>query len=227
MGISHRLLKLSDAFLVLRPTTNRLFYWYESMKSLFLAALLFVFYFDGISIVHGDEIQYATMTVDCRFDGDDYEIDIPLDVTGGVFTWGAITHYNGDDGKDIPCGEAIMPGWQIPMAIPTKYEYSEVDINENWFVVHAVGIDANGVVYHTFTKADNKAYWDNYYTGYTSVGGLDYDQNCHGYAFGAGDWPETAHAFIGQGWAPGEQAFPSFEEPVIKTSSEQFKGKRS
>ncbi len=162
------------------------------------------------------------MKVNCLYDGDVIEIDIPLDASGLFFTYGDMTHYSGDDGKAIPCGEATMPGWHPPMAIPTKYEYTDVNVNMNWSVEKVVGVDANGLVTHIFTKADNKAYWDDYYEGYTSVGGLDYEKNCHGYAFDAGDWPSTAHAFIGSGWAPGE-LFPSFEVPVVKSSSEQFK----
>ncbi|MBA3312062.1 MAG: hypothetical protein M3552_15990 [Planctomycetota bacterium] len=39
------------------------------------------------------------------------------------------------------------------------------------------------------TSADVELYWDTRYTDYTKVGNLDFSKNCHGYAFGVGNWP--------------------------------------
>lgn len=44
-----------------------------------------------------------------------------------------------------------------------------------------------------------KTYWDWVYTGYTGGGYLSFYQNCHGYAFGVGDWPTGSGRLIQAG----------------------------
>jgi len=61
-----------------------------------------------------------------------------------------------------------------------KYGYSKFTTVPAW--PQTVG----GVSY---TAADNQRYWDWVYDGYDGGGACDYSQNCHGYAFGVGDWP--------------------------------------
>ena len=41
------------------------------------------------------------------------------------------------------------------------------------------------------------AYWNWVYTGYTTGGpALDFSENCHGYAFGVGDWPINSSGLL-------------------------------
>ena len=40
--------------------------------------------------------------------------------------------------------------------------------------------------------ADVDRYWDAVYSGYTKASGATTTKNCHGHAFGAGDWPEAS-----------------------------------
>lgn len=65
-----------------------------------------------------------------------------------------------------------------------KYDYSEVQIDMNWFV--------NDPVLGLIDHSHNLAYWNHYYQDYDGPlqGSCDYSQNCHGFAFGVGDWPD-------------------------------------
>ncbi len=74
-----------------------------------------------------------------------------------------------------------------------KYSYAKVNLNANW----VQSLDVGGGVIVNFTAAHNRAFWDWIYEGYTPVGTTnDYSRNCHGYAFGVGDWPDTAVGIV-------------------------------
>ncbi|GIX00127.1 MAG: hypothetical protein KatS3mg111_3459 [Pirellulaceae bacterium] len=48
-----------------------------------------------------------------------------------------------------------------------------------------------------YVEADAIRYWDWVYEGYQGGGALDWETNCHGYAFGVGDWPDNSQTIIG------------------------------
>jgi len=75
-----------------------------------------------------------------------------------------------------------------------KYGYAVLTLDVNWQVVTQV----DGTVV-TFTTADNKAFWDWIYTGYDPPPACDYTQNCHGFAFNVGDWPDTSTKILNVG----------------------------
>lgn len=99
-----------------------------------------------------------------------HTINIPLD---GTPDYGTGTYYDPPDGSEVNCDD-------------TKYKYYVFDIALNWSVTKPI----NGTNY-TFTAADNDAYWDWYFTDYSGGSGnsCDYTKNCHGHAFGVGEWP--------------------------------------
>lgn len=123
---------------------------------------------------------------------------------------GECWHYAGPvHGKPAPC-----------QTNGATYSYATLTMKPGWNVTFG------GVVYN---KATNEAHWDNFYDhpGYTKQAGstVDYTKNCHGYAFEAGDWPDSASGFVGTGWAPGEPATnpaPCFAQAII-SSSEKFR----
>ena len=82
----------------------------------------------------------------------------------------SFTSYTGDDGAK-GCNDA-------------KYEY-DVIASPSWPVTF-------GNV--QYTLAQHKAYWDWVYAGYIPVGtaNCDWSKNCHGYAFGVGNWPANS-----------------------------------
>lgn len=86
------------------------------------------------------------------------------------------TYYTGTDGKAGCAGE--------------KYDYAKVSTAPAWPQTYL------GTVY---AAADNKRFWDWLYSGYSGGGACDWTQNCHGYAFGVGDWPETSSKIIKSG----------------------------
>jgi hypothetical protein len=79
------------------------------------------------------------------------------------------TSYDGADGRS-GCNDA-------------KYDYAKVTTPPTWPVTY------QGT---TYTEQQHKDYW--VYTGYTVDGGGDCDwtENCHGYAFVVGDWPNDS-----------------------------------
>ncbi len=76
------------------------------------------------------------------------------------------------------------------------YDYTRVEIDHAWIGV----VNIDGVNYPV-THANNKAYWDWYYQGYNVPAACDYTQNCHGYAFGVGDWVDNARMILAVGGA--------------------------
>jgi hypothetical protein len=98
------------------------------------------------------------------------------------------TRFNGNDGR---------------MGCTKKYDYATVTAGPNWPVNH---------MGRAFVEADVIRYWDWNYTGYVRQGGgsLDFTQNCHGYAFGVGDWPDDSKAL------KGEQPNPCWVPDVLK-----------
>jgi hypothetical protein len=86
-----------------------------------------------------------------------------------------------------------------------NYDYSTVQINmddpntpadEGW---KAEVQDSFGKK-HQVGHADNKRYWDWYYQAYGKSPEqdhkCDYSQNCFGYAFGVGDWPDDPQTLL-------------------------------
>lgn len=92
-------------------------------------------------------------------------VNVPIDAP---CSW---TSYYGNDGR-TGCNAA-------------KYDYAKVTTPPTWPVTYSG---------NTYTEAQHKAYWDWVYTGYTADGNgnCDWTQNCHGYAFGVGDWPDDS-----------------------------------
>ena len=95
---------------------------------------------------------------------------VPIDVpiTG--------TRFNRNDGR---------------MGCTEKYDYATITAGPTWPVNH---------MGRAFGEADVIRYWDWTYDGYIREGGgsLDYTQNCHGYAFGVGAWPDDSKALKGE-----------------------------
>lgn len=85
-------------------------------------------------------------------------------------TWGTGAYFDGKDGdgKENCFGDI--------------YPYSTFVIDAAWTFTVIPGLVINGAL--------NNAYW-NYYYGptYTKPLACDYSQNCHGFAYGVGDWP--------------------------------------
>ncbi len=104
-------------------------------------------------------------------------IDLKNPQLGDDVGWGTAKLHTGNDGK-LNCNN-------VP------YDYAVVQIDANWTSHKLV----DGVIV-VFSQADNKAYWDEFYTGYTAPAACDYSQNCHGYAFDVGDGPLTAEGII-------------------------------
>lgn len=48
------------------------------------------------------------------------------------------------------------------------------------------------MVPYTITVANVDSYYDAMYAGYSKSGNADFTQNCHGYAFGVGGWPQDS-----------------------------------
>ncbi|MDB4778149.1 hypothetical protein OAG68_01705 [bacterium] len=98
--------------------------------------------------------------------------------TGDLVGDGEIIEYDVTDGLKTNCNG-------------TKYNYSVVNMDNGWIGIlesdSTVGVSA----------ADTEAYWDWVYHGYEKVSGLDFTQNCHGFAFGIGDWPQAATTIVG------------------------------
>ena len=80
------------------------------------------------------------------------------------------------------------------------YAYAKVKIDPNWtgFILKVdflTGLPSSIPVYPT----DLEAYWDDVYNGYEKLSGVDFNQNCHGYAFNVGDWPDEAALLLNLG----------------------------
>jgi hypothetical protein len=75
-----------------------------------------------------------------------------------------------------------------------KYDHLVVNIADNWTAQVTIG-----TVTYSVNKSHNEAYWDWYYRDYQQVSEVDYSQNCHGYAFGVGDWPDEAGTLLDLG----------------------------
>jgi len=75
------------------------------------------------------------------------------------------------------------------MGCTAKYDYVTITAGPTWPVNH---------MGRAYVEADVIRYWDWTYEGYEGGGALDYTRNCHGYAFGVGDWPNDSTALIGQ-----------------------------
>jgi hypothetical protein len=135
----------------------------------------------------GCTIELDSFTVWCRttINGTDTDYPVPIYLDAGAAgntnsdDWGSATVYLLVDEMMNPCntGKQNCDG--------DDYSYADVTVNNAWSLTHTV----NGVEI-TSDVDDNDAYWDERYDGYTQNGAVDYTQNCHGYAFGVGDWPD-------------------------------------
>ena len=112
---------------------------------------------------------------------DIYYVNIPLEVSGDEMTptFGTLVHYNGVDGRLHECGY--------------QYDYAVLRLAENW-KIEIPRRDKR--INHLFTQDNNKLFWDWYYRGYHAPEQCDYSQNCHGFAFSVGDWPDSAAGII-------------------------------
>jgi hypothetical protein len=115
------------------------------------------------------------------------QVDIPVEHPGhppGLVTLGKVILYEGNASLKTNCaGE--------------KYNHGVISIDDNWVVSVLVGGQPRNV-----GKADNERYWDHYYQDYAKVSGIDYSMNCHGYAFGVGDWPQSSLGIIRESSPP-------------------------
>ena len=79
-----------------------------------------------------------------------------------------------------------------------SYSYSELSVDDGWEAEYQIGDTIYALnVEHT------RAYWLAKFVGYTASGDIDFSMNCHGYAFGVGDWPDDgmygALTLLGEG----------------------------
>lgn len=111
-----------------------------------------------------------------------YYIEIPMAIPGEdpTGTFGNVVHYSGAHGRVHSCGD--------------RYDYTVVNVAVNW---HVIEDQNSNPLRHQFTQLDNKNFWDWYYRDYDSPGQCDYSQNCHGFAFQVGDWPDNAAGIMG------------------------------
>lgn len=107
---------------------------------------------------------------------------VPVQASPGLFALVPIdvpitgTRFNRNDGR---------------MGCTEKYDYATITAGPTWPVNH---------MGRAFGEADVIRYWDWTYDGYIREGGgsLDFTQNCHGYAFGVGAWPDDSKALKGE-----------------------------
>ena len=66
----------------------------------------------------------------------------------------------------------------------TPYQYSEMTVSNSW-----IGQFTYNMVTYNVNVSHTEAYWDWRFLGYEKQGSVDYTKNCHGFAFGVGDWP--------------------------------------
>lgn len=92
--------------------------------------------------------------------------------------WGTARHFSASESTKENCNDEA-------------YAYTEAHLDHAW---EQEQFEFGEV--RTFTHEDNKRFWDWYYAGYTAPEACDYTQNCHGYAFGVGDWPDSAVPII-------------------------------
>lgn len=103
---------------------------------------------------------------------------------------------SGDPGQytnvliSVPVTGNYYTGADGRMGCTAKYGYATITEGPTWPVSY------NG---NNYTESDVQRYWDWTYAGYDGGGALDYSQNCHGYAFGVGDWPDESAGIIGSG----------------------------
>ena len=93
--------------------------------------------------------------------------------------------------------EKLVPGAMAPGG--TTYPYSIANIRLDWLTPGTYTYYTGGILKtkaHVFREPDNRAWWDHFYEGYTAPITCDYSQNCHGFAFGVGNWPRTAVPFL-------------------------------
>jgi hypothetical protein len=111
--------------------------------------------------------------------------------------WGTAAHYTGADRTKKNCRGEF-------------YDYGVLELDPNWTSDAVfVGPKENLVFLPNVvaTIANNKEYWDLYYAGYQGPQAGEpqcgYSQNCHGYAFGVGDWPDKAVVLLNVQGEPG------------------------
>lgn len=95
--------------------------------------------------------------------------------------WGTFRPYEGANSEKTNCNG-------------DRYDYAVIDVDHAW--EQEQEFPEGSGLFRTFSHTDNKRFWDWYYEGYTAPDTCDYTQNCHGYAFGVGDWPYTATPII-------------------------------
>ena len=133
------------------------------LKRVFCSVVCFLAVLMSSSNTEGAVVAKTGMMVDVRVNGTNDTISVP------AF---AYTEYSGENDGAMGCNDK-------------KYNYSKVTAGPNWPII------INGF---TFTEQHNKDYWAWVYDGYTvdGNGNCDWTQNCHGYAFGVGNWPDDS-----------------------------------
>ncbi len=84
-----------------------------------------------------------------------------------------------------PMGKLVTCNLSSANCQGTPYQYTTASISNSWtnsIVTVNMGI-------YIVDVSHTEAYWDWRFAGYQKEGSVDYSQNCHGYAFGVGDWP--------------------------------------
>ncbi len=142
-------------------------------------------YFDGMDVKV--LVTFNNQVVDAWA-----RIDLKNPSTGKNVGWGTFAHYTNNARTKTNCNNDL-------------YDYCKADIDPAWQSNYVFVIDpttgAEGVFPGVTANINhNKAYWDEYYAGYTGPANgepkCDYSQNCHGFAFGVGDWPDKALELI-------------------------------
>ncbi len=107
---------------------------------------------------------------------------LDANTTGNIngYDWESATKYRTNEGQQ----NCVSPKKNCTDA---DYSCAVVNITTTWEQVTVI----NGQSF-TFTNEDAEDFWDHMYLplGYEKIGTIDYSMNCHGYAFGVGDWPE-------------------------------------
>lgn len=106
-------------------------------------------------------------------------IEVPMTVPGVQVGWGEVKHYSQYDPNHNPHHSSCN-------GLP--YPYGTVTIDPAWTVNHPF--------FGQVTGGNTRFFFDWVYEDYNQPAGLDYSQNCHGYAFDKGDWPDSAYYLV-------------------------------
>ncbi len=136
------------------------------LKKVFCAVVCFLANLLSWSYSEAGETQFITVDAWVRISISGYPEDY-MNVKISVPC--SATRYFGDDGR--------------PGCDNEKYGYVKINTSPAWPV-----FDGS----YSYSASDNQTYWYWVYQGYLGTGACDWSKNCHGFAFGVGDWPDDS-----------------------------------